>query len=105
MKRKNLAIIDDMALARLSQAQDDTGIEPPHSERILVLRAYLRMSQTELAKRAGLHQPQITDIKGGMRRRLKRLHGPMVHMFSERLERPEGRIDLQDNISFNAERR
>jgi len=91
VKRKTLAIIDDMALARLSEAQDDTGIEPPHSEWILILRTYLRMAQTELAKRAGLPRSQITDIKGGMRRRLKRLQGPMVRMFSERLERAEGR--------------
>jgi predicted DNA-binding mobile mystery protein A len=65
VKRKILTITDDMALARLSEAQDDTGIEPPHSEWILILRTYLRMTQAELAKRAGLPQSQIADIEGG----------------------------------------
>ena len=65
MKRKKLTIIDDIALARLSEAQDETIPSPPYSEWIRMLRTYLRMTQVELAQRAGLPQSQVAAIEGG----------------------------------------
>lgn len=54
-----------MALARLSEIQDDVISEPPYSEWIRILRIYLRMTQAELAQRARLPQSQIAAIEGG----------------------------------------
>lgn len=65
MRRKVVTIIDDMALSHL-QVQEAT--EPSNrtpGEWIRMLRHRLRMTQTELAKRAHITQPNLAAIESG----------------------------------------
>lgn len=65
MKRKPSTIIDDIALSHL-QVQDVT--EPSNrtpGDWIRILRNRLRMTQTELAKRAHITQPNLAAIESG----------------------------------------
>lgn len=65
MKRKLVTILDDLALSRLT-------VEPPTGtshrspgDWIRILRNYLRMTQSELAQRAHITQPNLAAIESG----------------------------------------
>ena len=65
MKRKLVTIIDDIALSRL-QVQDSTEASSrTPGDWIRILRNRLRMTQTELAKRAHITQPNLAAIESG----------------------------------------
>lgn len=66
MKRE-LNIIDDMALSRLRDVPlaTSTSWTPSHADWIRILRTYLRMTQVELANRAGITQPHLVAIESG----------------------------------------
>jgi len=67
MKRGNLNIIDDMALARLraTPPSESTTWDLSHADWIRTLRSYFRMTQAELAKRAKISQPHLAAIESG----------------------------------------
>jgi transcriptional regulator with XRE-family HTH domain len=65
MKRKLVTIIDDIALSRLqTRASTEAGNRTP-GDWIRILRHRLRMTQTELAKRAHITQPNLAAIESG----------------------------------------
>lgn len=64
MKRKILSIVDDTALTKLAVATTSDKAQS-YSDWILITRTYLRMSQSELASRAGISQSHIALIESG----------------------------------------
>ena len=65
MKKKLTTIIDDIALSRLQvQTSTEAGKRIP-GDWIRILRNRLRMTQTELAKRAHITQPNLAAIESG----------------------------------------
>ena len=65
MKRKLVTILDDIALSRLTV---DPSTEASHrvpGDWIRILRNYLRMTQSELAQRAHITQPNLAAIESG----------------------------------------
>ena len=65
MGKKHTTIVDDIALSKLrvlSSFEDDDL--KPH-DWIRLLRNYLRMTQTELAKRANITQANLVGIESG----------------------------------------
>ena len=64
MKKKLLTIIDDIALSRL-QLKDPEASDRTPGDWIRILRTRLRMTQTELAKRAHITQPNLAAIESG----------------------------------------
>lgn len=67
MRKENLNIVDDMAFAKLEAMPPSTTItyDLSHTDWIKNLRSYLRMTQTELAKRAKISQPHLAAIESG----------------------------------------
>lgn len=63
MIKKLGTIIDDIALSRL-QIEAETSNRSP-GDWIRLLRNYLRMTQTELAKHAKITQPNLAAIESG----------------------------------------
>jgi transcriptional regulator with XRE-family HTH domain len=65
MKRKLVTILDDIALSRLQvQASTEASNRTP-GDWIRILRNRLRMTQTKLAKRAHITQPNLAAIESG----------------------------------------
>ncbi len=64
MKRKLITILDDIALSRLTLSPPDTNNRTP-GDWIRILRNYLRMTQSELAQRANITQPNLAAIESG----------------------------------------
>lgn len=66
MRRTELRITDDEALLRfLPKAGTTAQPNPPYHQWIRILRAYLRMTQVELAARAGIRQSHVERIESG----------------------------------------
>ena len=65
MKRERLNIVDEMALSRLPVLRDRPIFKPSHSDWIRIIRHSLRMTQAELARRAGVTQPHLNGIERG----------------------------------------
>jgi predicted DNA-binding mobile mystery protein A len=65
MGRKRLHIIEDKALAELLSSRDQRAWHPPYNDWVRILRGYLRMTQTELAQRAGILQSHVVKIESG----------------------------------------
>ena len=65
MKKKQITIIDDIALSKLQvdSSPEDHNLKP--RDWIRLLRNYLRMTQTELAKRANITQANLVAIESG----------------------------------------
>jgi transcriptional regulator with XRE-family HTH domain len=65
MKKKILTIVDNMALSKLKVdfTSKDHNLKP--GDWIRILRTYLRMTQTELAKRANITQANLIAIELG----------------------------------------
>jgi len=65
MRKQDLTILDDMALAQLKNEPKTSTSAPPPTHWIRMLRNYLRMSQAELAERAHIPQSHIAGIESG----------------------------------------
>ena len=65
MRKKRLNIIDDLAISRLQSQPTDTLTDRSHGQWIRTLRSYLRMTQSELAKRSNISQPHLVGIESG----------------------------------------
>ena len=65
MRRKYWNILDDIALSRLHTEPRDSSTSIPYVDWIRVLRNYLRMTQTELAKRSSIPQSHLAEIESG----------------------------------------
>lgn len=68
MRKGNLNVVDEMALARLEAAPSSASVtnwDLSHRDWIRNLRSYLRMTQGELAKRARISQPHLAAIESG----------------------------------------
>ena len=65
MRKKPITIIDDIALSKLrvDSGTDDQNLRP--RDWIRLLRTYLRMTQTELAKRANITTANLVAIESG----------------------------------------
>lgn len=65
MRNRQLTVLDDIALSRLNvKPSSQVGIRTP-GDWIRALRNYLRMTQTELAKRVGITQANLVRIEAG----------------------------------------
>ena len=64
MKKVPLNLLEDMALSQI-KAMPQARWDPSPVEWIKVLRNHLRMTQAELAKRAGISQPHLAAIERG----------------------------------------
>ena len=65
MGKKIITIVDDIALSKLQVDSSSVGSDFTHKDWIRLVRTYLRMSQTELAKRAHITQANLTAIESG----------------------------------------
>ena len=65
MRKRNLTIVDDMALAQLQSNDLSYASSFSHGHWIRMLRGYLRMTQAELAKRSDITQPNLAAIESG----------------------------------------
>lgn len=65
MKKSKLNIVDDKALSLLRTVSPSTSWIPSHADWIRILRSYLRMTQEELAHRAGITQANLVKIESG----------------------------------------
>lgn len=65
MARKLVTIIDDIALSRLQVQASTDASRRTQGDWIRLLRHRLRMTQTELAKRAHITQPNLAAIESG----------------------------------------
>jgi predicted DNA-binding mobile mystery protein A len=65
MRKKNTTIVDDISLSKLpvDSSSEDHNLKP--RDWIRLLRNYLRMTQTELAKRANITQANLAAIESG----------------------------------------
>lgn len=64
MMKRQLNIIDDMALSRLEETSTRQS-EPSPGDWIRLVRLTLRMTQAELAERAHMSQPHLAGIERG----------------------------------------
>ncbi len=65
-RKRRLNIIEEMALSRLPAAPGPGPLwEPSYSDWIRIVRNALRMTQAELAQRAGVSQPHLAGIEKG----------------------------------------
>ena len=65
MKRKLVTILDDIALSRLTVDPPREASHRSPGDWIRILRNYLRMTQSELAQRAHITQPNLAAIESG----------------------------------------
>ena len=65
MRRKRLTIVDDLALSRLQPEDSSRATDLGPGDWVRILRSYLRMTQTELAERANITQPNLVAIESG----------------------------------------
>ena len=69
MERKQgrrLNVLEDLAISRLQSWTDtDNTWQPDYGDWIKILRTYLRMTQRDLANRAGIAQPNLAEIEKG----------------------------------------
>lgn len=65
VKRKLSTVIDDIALSRLQVQTSSEASNRTPGDWIRILRNRLRMTQTELAKRAHITQPNLAAIESG----------------------------------------
>ena len=65
MKRKKTTIIDDITISKLTVVSTPDDHRFKHSDWIRLLRTYLRMTQTELARRANITQANLAAIESG----------------------------------------
>lgn len=65
MKRKPITILDDVALSRLTVEPPTEASHRSPGDWIRILRNYLRMTQSELAQRAHITQPNLAAIEAG----------------------------------------
>ena len=65
MRNKRVTILDDIALSRLQPHAPTEASTRTHGDWIRILRDRLRMTQTELAKRAHITQPNLAAIESG----------------------------------------
>ena len=65
MKKKPITIVDDIALSNLQVDPSSEDQNLKAGDWIRLLRNYLRMTQTELAKRANITQPNLVAIESG----------------------------------------
>ena len=65
MKRKPVTILDDIALSRLRVEPSTGASHRSPGDWIRILRNYLRMTQSELAQRAQITQPNLAAIEAG----------------------------------------
>ncbi len=65
MKRTLVTILDDIALSRLKVQNSTEASNRTPGDWIRILRNQLRMTQTELAKRAHITQPNLAAIESG----------------------------------------
>lgn len=65
MKRPLITILDDIALSRLTVAPRTEVSHRSPGDWIRILRHYLRMTQSELAQRAHITQPNLAAIEAG----------------------------------------
>jgi predicted DNA-binding mobile mystery protein A len=63
MRKRNLTIVDDMALAQLQSNELPYSSGFSYGHWIRMLRGYLRMTQAELAKRSDITQPNLAAIE------------------------------------------
>lgn len=66
MSKKQITIVDDIALSKLkvdSSSSEDHPLQP--KDWIRILRTYLRMTQAELAQRAKITQANLAAIESG----------------------------------------
>ncbi len=65
MKKRYTTIVDDMVLSKLrvDSSHENYNLKP--GDWVRLLRNYLRMTQTELAKRANITQPNLAAIESG----------------------------------------
>jgi predicted DNA-binding mobile mystery protein A len=65
MNKKNLYMMEDKALSHLLATQNQDSWHPSYNIWVRILRGYLRMTQTELAKRAKILQSHVVKIESG----------------------------------------
>ena len=65
MKRRLVTILDEIALSRLQVQDSAEASNRTPGDWIRILRNRLRMTQTELAKRAHITQPNLAAIESG----------------------------------------
>lgn len=65
-RKRRLNILEEMALSRLPTGPGPRPLwEPSDGDWIRIVRNALRMTQAELAQRAGVSQPHLADIEKG----------------------------------------
>ncbi len=63
-RKRRLNILEEMALSRLPTGLEPRPLwEPSYGDWIRIVRNALRMTQAELAQRAGVSQPHLADIE------------------------------------------
>lgn len=65
MRNKYTTIVDDIALSKLGVDSSSDGHDIKPSDWIRLLRNHLRMTQSELAKRANITQANLAAIESG----------------------------------------
>lgn len=65
MRKRNVTIVDDIALSRLQVEASPGASDRSAGDWIRILRNYLRMTQAELAKRANITQANLGAIESG----------------------------------------
>lgn len=65
-RKRRLNILEEMALSRLPTGLEPRPLwEPSYGDWIRIVRNALRMTQAELAQRAGVSQPHLANIEKG----------------------------------------
>jgi predicted DNA-binding mobile mystery protein A len=67
-RRQGLNVLEELAMSKL-QAPEKSGAtwQPGYGDWIRILRTSLRMTQADLARRAGIAQPNLAEIENGKR--------------------------------------